>query len=82
VHILSVSEKRDGGWTYQIKRFAASKYEINTAFNVAVLKEMVALVVTDGVLKSFDFTIVQGSLVAGYPQCERLTSLLSRIRPW
>lgn len=68
-------------WTYQINRGSTSKNEINGAFNVAVLEEMVAPVITDSVLISFYFAVKEGCLVAGDPQCSCLSSGLP-MRPW
>jgi hypothetical protein len=67
---------------YQKKSSPTPKNEIDSAFNLAVFKEMSAMVGTEGILKSFDFAIIEGSLVARDPHCKCLPSNLAFPRPW
>lgn len=50
--------------TYQVKRGPASEDEIECPFDVTILEEMVSGIVTNCVLESVEFTVVESSLVS------------------
>lgn len=60
----------------KVQGLSPSENEINGAFNVAILEEMFAPVVTQRVLEANQSAFVECSFGPGDPQCQRLTSYL------
>lgn len=54
------------GWfTYQVHRGSTSEDEIECSFDVTILEEMVSGIVTDCVLETVEFAVVESSKVSG-----------------